>query len=100
MVGFVAAVFAEVVSGAPVAEQLGIAPLSIGLVFALFTVASLVPILRVRGHFWSVIGRSSVKCWPSPLSLQIWLASVSEPAIADRAPCLLTSGVRAPAKLL
>ena len=47
MVGFVAAVFAEIGGGAPVAEQLGIAPLSIGLVFALFTVASLVPILRV-----------------------------------------------------
>ncbi len=67
MVGFVTAVFAEVVGGAPVAEQLGIAPLSIGLVFALFTVASLVPILRVRSaHGW---GRSRV--WPASAA-QSW----------------------------
>ena len=47
MFGFVAAVFAELASGVPVAEQLGIAPVSIGLAFALFSVASLIPILKV-----------------------------------------------------
>ena len=77
MVGFVAAVFAEVFSGTPVAEQLGIAPVSIGLVFALFTVASLVPILRVRGTICSSVSKADA-C--RPVLLLPWLVCGSESA--------------------
>ena len=47
MLGFVTALSAELASGAPVAKQLELAPIPIGLTFLLFAVASLVPILRV-----------------------------------------------------
>jgi hypothetical protein len=58
MFGFVAAVFAELASGAPVAEQLGIAPVSIGLAFLLFSVASLIPILKVC----SIVQSAALQC--------------------------------------
>lgn len=48
MVGFVAALFAEISSGLPVTAQLEQAPAAIAFTFALFAFASLVPILKVR----------------------------------------------------
>ncbi len=48
MLGFVAAVAAELATGRTVAEQVKISPGPIAAVFALFSVASLIPILKVR----------------------------------------------------
>ena len=48
MLGFVAAVAAELATGRTVAEQVRISPGPIAAVFALFSVASLIPILKVR----------------------------------------------------
>ena len=47
MLGFVAAVAAELATGRTVAEQVKISPGPIAAVFALFSVASLIPILKV-----------------------------------------------------
>ena len=47
MLGFVAAVAAELNTGRTVAEQVRISPGPIAAVFALFSVASLIPILKV-----------------------------------------------------
>lgn len=46
MVGFVAALFAEISTGLPVTGQLELAPAAIGFTFVLFAFASLVPILK------------------------------------------------------
>lgn len=46
MVGFVAALFAEISTGLPVTGQLEMAPAAIGFTFVLFAFASLVPILK------------------------------------------------------
>ena len=48
MLGFVAAVAAELNTGRTVAEQVRVSPGPIAAVFALFSVASLIPILKVR----------------------------------------------------
>ena len=48
MLGFVAAVAAELSTGRTVVEQVKISPGPIAAVFALFSVASLIPILKVR----------------------------------------------------
>ncbi len=48
MLGFVAAVAAELATGRTVVEQVKISPGPIAAVFALFSVASLIPILKVR----------------------------------------------------
>ena len=47
MVGFVAALFAEISTGLPLTGQLEMAPAAIGFTFVLFAFASLVPILKV-----------------------------------------------------
>lgn len=51
MVGFVAALFAEISTGLPVTGQLEMAPAAIGFTFVLFAFASLVPILKARVPF-------------------------------------------------
>ena len=47
MLGFIAAVGAELATGRKVSEQVAIAPGPIAGVFLLFAVASLIPILKV-----------------------------------------------------
>jgi len=49
MLGFVAAVGAELATGRTVGQQVAIAPSPIAAVFLLFTVASMIPILKVCG---------------------------------------------------
>ena len=47
MLGFIAAVGAELATGRKVSQQIAIAPGPIAGVFLLFTVASMIPILKV-----------------------------------------------------
>ena len=47
MLGFIAAVGAELATGRKVSQQVAIAPGPIAAVFLLFTVASMIPILKV-----------------------------------------------------
>jgi len=50
MLGFVAAVAAEFATGRPVSQQVAISPGPIAATFVLFSVASLIPILKVSFH--------------------------------------------------
>jgi hypothetical protein len=72
MLGFIAAVGAELATGREVSQQVAIAPGPIAGVFLLFTVASLIPILKVchpsaftglpRGHEYISIDCNCL-CW-------------------------------------
>jgi len=57
MLGFVAAVAAEFATGRPVSQQVAVAPVPIAVTFAIFIVASLIPILKG-------VPRKGGKDWP------------------------------------
>ena len=62
MLGFIAAVGAELATGRKVSQQVAIAPGPIAGVFLLFTVASLIPILKVRHTFAALLVLYSPRC--------------------------------------
>ncbi len=71
MLGFVAAVGAELATGRTVGQQVAIAPSPIAAVFLLFTVASMIPILKVCAVNNCSLTHHSVRYWSGTSVIQL-----------------------------